>query len=80
MKKKRREQLSLYSEKIYDTVLDCIPKERSITPRELTQILRKNNEVEVATNLPWQVRKILEDLCERDSLLFDLKTASYKRK
>ena len=70
----------MYSEKTYNTVLDCIPKERSITPRELIQILRKRNEVEVATDLPWQVRKILEDLCERDSLLFDSKTASYKRK
>ena len=57
-----------------------MPTEKFVTAREVTQILRKKNEVEVATNLPWQVRKILEDLCERDSLLFDSKTASYKRK
>ena len=72
--------MSLYSEKIYDTVLDCMPTEKFVTVREVTQILRKKNEVEVATNLPWQVRRILEDLCERDTLLFDPKTASYKRK
>ena len=57
-----------------------MPTEKFVTAREVTQILRKKNEVEVATNLPWQVRRILEDLCERDTLLFDPKTASYKRK
>lgn len=67
-------------EKVYNTILSCFKEGEYITAREITQILRKREEVEIATNLPWQVRYLLTDLHDKNRLEYDSKTASYKRK
>ena len=72
--------MSLYSERTYDTILDCFAKDTSLTSRQIIQMLRNKNEPEIDTALPWQVRYILAELGQRGALLFDPVTASYKRK
>ena len=67
-------------EKVYNTILNCFNEGEYITAREVTQILRQRQEVEIATNLPWQVRYLLTTLHKKDVLEYDSKTASYKRK
>ena len=72
--------MSLYSERTYDIVLKCFSDNKNLTSRQIIQMLRNKNEPGIDTALPWQVRYILAELGRREVLLFDSKTASYKRK
>lgn len=67
-------------EKIYNTILSCFTEGEYLTARQITQTLRRKQEVEIATNLPWQVRYLLTDLHNKNRLEYDSKSASYKLK
>ena len=67
-------------EKIYNTILSCFTEGEYLTVRQITQTLRRKQEVEIATNLPWQVRYLLTDLHNKNRLEYDSKSASYKLK
>ena len=63
-------------EKIYNTILSCFTEGEYLTARQITQTLRRKQEVEIATNLPWQVRYLLTDLHNKNRLEYDSKSAS----
>ena len=67
-------------EKIYNTILSCFTEGEYLTASQITQTLRRKQEVEIATNLPWQVRYLLTDLHNKNRLEYDSKSASYKLK
>ena len=60
-------------------VLDLFPKEEELSASQILSLLRKRNEEEIATDLPYQVRYLLSYLEMRGDLVFYHYSATYRR-
>ena len=60
-------------------VLDLLPKEEELSAAQILSLLRKRNEEEIATDLPYQVRYLLSYLEMRGDLVFYPYSATYRR-
>ena len=61
------------------TVLDCFSEKGNLSAAQVLTMLRNNNETEIGTDLPYQVRYILSYLEMTGDLKFDMWTATYGR-
>ena len=65
--------------KLQQKVLDLFPKEEELSAAQILSLLRKKNEEEIATDLPYQVRYLLSYLEMRGDLVFYPYSATYRR-
>ena len=65
--------------KLQQKVLDLFPKEEELSAAQILSLLRKRNEEEIATDLPYQVRYLLSYLEMRGDLVFYPYSATYRR-
>ena len=71
----------MYKEEIHareqNVVLNCFPEEGNLAAHQVISILRQNQENEIFTALPYQVRYILGYLEMKGDLKFDQWTGTY---
>ena len=60
-------------------VLDLFPEKEELSAAQILSLLRKRNEEEIATDLPYQVRYLLSYLEMRGDLVFYPFSATYRR-
>ena len=65
--------------KLQQKVLDLFPEEEELSAAQILSLLRKRNEEEIATDLPYQVRYLLSYLEMRGDLVFYPYSATYRR-
>ena len=65
--------------KFQQKVLDLFPEKKELSAAQILSILRKKNEGEIATDLPYQVRYLLSYLEMRGDLVFYPHAATYRR-
>ena len=60
-------------------VLDLFPEKGELSAAQILTILRKDEETEIETSLPYQVRYLLSYLEMRGDLVFYPYAATYRR-
>ena len=60
-------------------VLDLFPEKEELSAAQILSLLRKRNEEEIATDLPYQVSYLLSYLEMRGDLVFYPFSATYRR-
>jgi len=65
--------------RMQQTVLDLFPEKEDLSAAQVLTMLRKNNEEDIATDLPYHVRYILTYLEMRGDLVFYPHVATYRR-
>ena len=60
-------------------VLDLFPEKGELSAAQILTILRKDEETEIETSLPYQVRYLLSYLEMRGDLVFYPHVATYRR-
>ena len=65
--------------KLQQKVLDLFPKEEELSAAQILSLLRKRNEEEIATDLPYQVRYLLSYLEMRGDIVFYPYSATNRR-
>ena len=65
--------------KLQQKILDLFPDKEDLSAAQILSILRKKNEEEIATDLPYQVRYLLSYLEMRGDLIFYPYSATYRR-